>query len=176
MPSVITTIEDYSPLLVYSLDWSQGSSEDSAASKYSASSFFATKTTGGTVTFAFRGTEIEVAGSKRNNHGNYQVNLDGTSFPPQSGQAPDPGNFQVPLFSRNNLNDASHTITLTNQGTNNQFLDIDFVTFRTNVGRIDEPLVMTTVQDSDPAFAYSPASAWSASPDNLGTFSGGSGQ
>ncbi|KAL0574697.1 hypothetical protein V5O48_007255 [Marasmius crinis-equi] len=176
MPSVIATIEDFSPLLAYSLDWAQGSSSsDQQVSRYSASSFFATSKTGGTFSFSFTGTGIELFGSKRNNHGGYQVTLDGTSFPSQSGQAADPGTFQTSLFSRNNLNEGIHNITLTNQGTNNQFVDIDFVTFRTSVGRDDEPLIMNTIQDNDPAFVYSPASAWSTTPDNLGTFSGGSG-
>ncbi|KAF9268650.1 hypothetical protein L218DRAFT_852939 [Marasmius fiardii PR-910] len=176
MPSLVTTIEDFSPLLVYSTDWLQGAGDtDNQISKYSASSFFATSTTGGSVTFSFTGTGIEVFGSKRLNHGNYQVQLDGSSFPTQSGTAADPGTFQTSLFSRTNLNDGPHTIMITNQGTNKQFLDIDFITLRSSVGGIDEHLIMTTVQDDDPAFIYSPISSWSTTPDNLGTFSGGSG-
>jgi hypothetical protein len=95
--------------------------------RYSASSFFATKVTGGTASLTFNGTGIEIFGSKRNNHGGYVVQVDGTTSPVLSGQANDPGQFKVSLFSQTNLEDKEHRVVITNQGTNSQFLDIDFV-------------------------------------------------
>uniref|UniRef100_A0A0W0GC14 hydroxyethylthiazole kinase n=1 Tax=Moniliophthora roreri TaxID=221103 RepID=A0A0W0GC14_MONRR len=175
MPSFATTIEDFSPLLVYSADWVQGSSQsDNLVSSYSASSFFATNVTGGKASFTFNGTGIEIFGSKRNNHGGYVVQIDGTSVSTQSGQS-SANQFKTSLFSQRNLENKQHTVTITNQGTNLQFLDIDFVTWYSTIGADNEQLVVNTVQDTDPSFAYAPASAWSNNPKDLGTFSGGSG-
>ncbi|ESK97297.1 hypothetical protein Moror_17728, partial [Moniliophthora roreri MCA 2997] len=175
MPSFATTIEDFSPLLVYSADWVQGSSQsDNLVSSYSASSFFATNVTGGKASFTFNGTGIEIFGSKRNNHGGYVVQIDGTSVSTQSGQS-SANQFKTSLFSQKNLENKQHTVTITNQGTNLQFLDIDFVTWYSTIGADNEQLVVNTVQDTDPSFAYAPASAWSNNPKDLGTFSGGSG-
>ena len=48
-----------------------------------------------------------------------------------SGNAPDPGLFQTPLFSQMHLENKLHTITLTNAGIDPNrlldFLDLDFV-------------------------------------------------
>lgn len=61
----------------------------------------------------------------RQNHGLYAVMIDGNAFSPDNGQAPDPGQFQTPLFISPPLNQSLHVVTLTNIG--NTFVDIDFV-------------------------------------------------
>ncbi|KAJ6499329.1 hypothetical protein C8R45DRAFT_1127142 [Mycena sanguinolenta] len=173
MPQYNTTVEDFSPIITYSSGWSAGSSTDKLADLYSDSSFTLTSTGGETATFSFNGTSFTIFGSKRNNHGSYQITVDGSLFPPQSGQSPDPGQFQVPLFTSPPLNQGLHVVTLTNQGTT--FVDIDFITFQSSVGTDDEKLNVMTVQDSDPAFVYTPLNEWGLNPPNLGTYSGSSG-
>ncbi|KAJ3781168.1 hypothetical protein GGU10DRAFT_278067 [Lentinula aff. detonsa] len=176
MPSFTSTIEDYSPVIIYSPDWKQGSSQsDSLASSYSTSSFFATSTSGGTASFTFNGTGVELFGSKRGNHGLYQVTIDGTIFPAASGEATDPGIFQTSLFSKTDLEQGLHTVILENQGSSGQFVDLDFITWHGTIGESNEQLSVTTVQDDNDSFVYSPGNAWSDTPDNLGFFSGSSG-
>jgi len=174
MPSFVTTIEDFSPLIVYSPDWAQGSSQsDNLASSYSASSFFATSTSGGTASFTFNGTGIELFGAERSNHGLYVVTLDGTQYPPASGESANP-TFQATLFSQTDLTQGLHTVTLQNDGSSGQFVDLDYITWYGNIGENDEPLSVITVQDDDPSFVYS-SNDWSDTPSNLGFFSGSSG-
>ncbi|KAJ3763574.1 hypothetical protein FB446DRAFT_819192 [Lentinula raphanica] len=176
MPSFTSTVEDYSPVVIYSSDWQQGSSQtDTLSSSYSGSSFFATSTTGGTASFTFNGTGVELFGSKRGNHGLYQVTIDGTTFPAVSGESTDPGIFQTSLFSKTDLKQGLHTVVLENQGSSGQFVDLDFITWHGSIGEDNEKLLVSTVQDDDSSFVYSPDNAWSNSPDNLGFFSGSSG-
>ncbi|KAJ7680294.1 hypothetical protein DFH06DRAFT_973298 [Mycena polygramma] len=175
MPQFNTTVEDYSPIISYSADWRAGSStSDSLADLYSDSSFTLTQADGGTATFTYNGTSFSIFGSKRANHGFYQVTVDGNAFTPENGAVADPGQFQVPLFSSPPLVQALHTVTITNQGTS--FIDIDFITWQSSVGSDDEQLIVNTVQDSDPAFAYTPPNSWGTNPPSIGTYSGSSGQ
>lgn len=85
-----------------------------------------TQTRGATASFTFNGTSIEVKGAKRNNHGNYTVELDG-NIVAQSNGFSDPPQFQVDLFARHNLSEALHTVVLRNSGLEDEFLDIDCV-------------------------------------------------
>ncbi|KAJ6475339.1 hypothetical protein C8R47DRAFT_1143142 [Mycena vitilis] len=174
MPQFNTTVEDYSPIISYSADWRAGSStSDSLADLYSDSSFTLSQADGGTATFTYNGTSFSIFGSKRANHGFYQVTVDGNAFTPETGAVADPGQFQVPLFSSPPLVQALHTVTITNQGTS--FIDIDFITWQSSVGSDDEQLIVNTVQDSDPAFAYTPPNSWDTNPPSIGTYSGSSG-
>ncbi|KAJ7725850.1 hypothetical protein DFH07DRAFT_853604 [Mycena maculata] len=173
MPQYNTTIEDFSPIITYSSDWRAGTSADSLYDLYSDSSFTLTQVGGGTATFIYNGTGFTIFGSKRGNHGLYQVTVDGNSFPPDNGEVADPGQFQVPLFTSPPLAQGLHTVTLTNQGTT--FVDIDFITWESSVGVDDEQLIVNTVQDSDPSFVYTPGDLWGTNPPNLGTYSGSSG-
>jgi hypothetical protein len=50
------------------------------------------------------------------------------------------------------------------------------ITWQTPVGQANEPLIATTVQDTDPSFKYIPEDQWTPGPVNAGTYSGGSGQ
>lgn len=174
MPQYNTTIEDFSPVITYSSDWKAGSSQtDNLADLYSDSGFTLTQTDGGTATFVYNGTSFTIFGSKRSNHGFYQITVDGNAFPPDNGASPDPGQFQVPLFSSPPLPQALHTVTLTNQGST--FVDIDFITWESSVGEDDEQLIVQTAQDTDSSFVYTPGNLWGTNPPNVGTFSGSSG-
>jgi hypothetical protein len=192
MPQFNTTIEDYSPLITYSSNWRAGTSADALADLYSDSSFTLTQSDGASASFVYNGTSFTIFGSKRGNHGFYQITVDGQALPPTSGLAADPGQFQVPLFASPSLAQGLHTVTLTNQGTT--FVDIDFVrlcnfkvtifaylvrlqiSWQNSVGQDNEQLIVNTVQDSDPSFVYTPANAWGTNPPSVGTYSGSSGQ
>lgn len=67
--------------------------------------------------------------SKRDNHGLYNVSLDGTMIPSQSGFASHEPIFQTPLFSSTDLENGEHTVVIINAENNPPeiFLDIDFV-------------------------------------------------
>jgi hypothetical protein len=84
-----------------------------------------TQSDGASATFAFNGTGVQIFGARRQNHGNFQINLDGKLLPPTSGSAPDPGVFQDALFNTTTLSQGFHTVKIINSGTT--FLDIDFV-------------------------------------------------
>ncbi|KAF7321255.1 hypothetical protein MKEN_00645200 [Mycena kentingensis (nom. inval.)] len=174
MPNFNITLEDSSPQIVYSVDWRAGTtSDDDFADHYSDSSFTLTQVDGATATFMFNGTAVTIFGAKRPNHGQLQVTIDGNSFPSVSGQGNSPGQFQVPLFASPLLDQGIHTVSVTNQGTT--FLDIDFVTVQYDIGQPNEPLLVTTVQDTDLAFSYSPQTSWGISVPSVGTYSGSSG-
>lgn len=134
----------------------------------------------------------QIFGAKRDNHGAYQVTLDGTDQGPFEGSL-NPAQFQTALFSASSLQPGPHTITLTNQEA--KFLDLDYVcdignasitfinfetlfqvTWQNTIGNADEDLIVNTVDDGNDDFQYSPASGWSTNPLNAGTFLGGTGQ
>ncbi|KAF9462292.1 hypothetical protein BDZ94DRAFT_1166190 [Collybia nuda] len=176
MPSLNITIEDTSPVISYSTGWRAGhSSGDQSANRYSQSSFTVTNVQGATASFSFNGTSVGIFGAKRGNHGAYQVKLDSTLYPPNSGKANDPGIFQTPLFSAAGLSQGFHTVTLTNQ--EGSFLDIDFITWETTVGTNSSGnFYVNTVQDTSPSFTYLPSETdWGVPSKNIGSFMGGSG-
>ncbi|KAF9462287.1 hypothetical protein BDZ94DRAFT_1309760 [Collybia nuda] len=178
MPSLTVTIEDNSPIISYSTGWRAGhSSDDKLANMYSQSSFTVTNVAGASASFSFNGTMIEIYGAKRGNHGLFQVKLDDVLYPPRTGSAPDPGVFQEPIFSVDDLALGLHTVTLTNQ--EDKFLDIDFVsiTWDTIIGvNATGKLFTETYQDTSSSFTYLPSEGdWGANPKRLGSFSGGTG-
>lgn len=97
------------------------------ANRYSDNSMMVTNFTGASATFCFNGTGVNVYGAKRGNHGSYQVTLDGTTFPAETGRN-DTGIFQTLLFSSITLEQDYHELILTDQGVDNHlYLDIDYV-------------------------------------------------
>jgi hypothetical protein len=122
------------------------------------------------MSFRFFGTSIGVFGAKRSNHGDYDVQIDGTSYPTFNGQSPT-SEFNQSLFS-SNMDLGLHNLTIINEGST--FFDIDYVTFETNIGNDDEDLIVNTFKDTHPSFTYTPSSAWTT-PALVGTFQGGSG-
>lgn len=175
MPSFTATIQDYSPLISYDSNWHAGSSNDNRLDRYSDNSMMLTNVTGASATFRFNGTAVNVYGAKRSNHGSYQVTLDGTTFPTETGRN-DTGIYQALLFSSITLEQGFHELVLTNKGADDHlFLDIDFITWQTNIGNVNESLVVNTVQDTDPSFIYSPLSAWSSSPEHSDFYFGSTG-
>ncbi|KAK0455441.1 uncharacterized protein EV420DRAFT_1272379 [Desarmillaria tabescens] len=190
MPSFAVTIQDYSPLVSYDENWRAGNSRDSyldrrvlsrqsaklsltVANRYSDNSMMVTNVTGASATFWFNGTGVSIYGAKRSNHGSYQVTLDGTSFPAESGYD-STGIFQTLLFSSITLDQGSHELILTNQGVE-EYLDIDFITWQTSIGGLNESLTVNTVQDTDPSFTYTPSLAWSSNPEHSDFYFGSTG-
>ncbi|KAF9526515.1 hypothetical protein CPB83DRAFT_857656 [Crepidotus variabilis] len=172
MPLFTTLVEDTSPLLQYSPEWSAGHSEnDPLADKYTQSTFTLTNVKGASVSFQFYGSSVSIFGAVRSNHGKYHVQLDNTTFPSVSGAATTE-RFNYTLFS-SKLDQGLHNVTLMND--ENAFLDVDYVVFDTTIGQSSEPLVINTFSSAHPSFVYSPSSAW-GSPALPGTFLGGYGR
>ncbi|KAF6763165.1 hypothetical protein DFP72DRAFT_874881 [Ephemerocybe angulata] len=175
MPNLTLTIEDTSPLLVYSTGWNPGSSrDDDSLELYSDGSYMFTSTQAANVQFVIQGTNFGIYGAKRSSHGAYQISVDNKVYTPVDGKASDPGNFQAALFSSIPLPNVPHTISLANANPGT-LVDLDYVTWTVPVGRDDESLIVNTIQDTDSSFKYTPPEAWTTNPNNLGTFSGGSG-
>ncbi|KAJ3512633.1 hypothetical protein NLJ89_g3413 [Agrocybe chaxingu] len=179
MPMLTTTIEDTSPIIVYSgpggSDWRAGTSrDDPSLDLYSQGSYMVTTVLHATVSFSFYGTGVQLLGAKRQNHSHYQISIDTITYPQVNG-LDEKGSFQTPLFNTVALANGNHNVTMQNLGTG--LLDIDFITWQTPVGgdNAKEALISSTHQDSDSSFKYNPVVAWNAGPLNIGTFSGGSG-
>ncbi|KAK0213067.1 hypothetical protein DFS33DRAFT_94148 [Desarmillaria ectypa] len=164
MPSFTTTIQECSSLISYDSNWIAGTSDVRYLDSYSDNSMVVTNVTGASATFCFNGTGVSIYGAKRNNRGSYQVTLDGTSFPAETGRN-DSGIFQTLLFSLITLEQGFHGLISTNQGIE-EYLDIDFITWQTSIGSLNESLMVNTVQDTDPSFTYSPSSAWPSNPEH----------
>ncbi|KAJ7746266.1 hypothetical protein B0H16DRAFT_1321151 [Mycena metata] len=173
MPQTNQTIDNISPLIVYTAGWQEGTAADVFASSYSNSTFTLTlcSTQGSYATFTFNGTAIWIFGAKRPNHGPYSVALDNiVTF--YDGYA-DPEIFQTPLFATQNLADTTHTVIITNQETNANvfFLDIDFITWTSAVGNYNETITEKVFEDTTYAFSYQPAGAWATETTALTGFS-----
>ncbi|KAL1675917.1 hypothetical protein EV122DRAFT_253554 [Schizophyllum commune] len=167
------TIEDTSPIISYSPEWSPGdSSQDDSASQYSSGTFMATNSMGATISFTFNGSAIAIYGSKRFNHGRYQIKIDGDFVTEQDGHA-DPDQFQQELFSADDLDAGLHTVELTNL--EQKFVDVDYVAWTSSIGDSSkvQDITVQTYQDTDEAFAYD--ANWSTKVSNAGTFLGGTG-
>ncbi|KAL0952764.1 hypothetical protein HGRIS_006992 [Hohenbuehelia grisea] len=163
MPQVNYTIDDRSPLIQYQPAgaWSYGSNDprlDGDWDKYSNNGTFMLCTAAGSsASLTFTGTSVWIFGAKRSNHGPYSVNLDGTVT---TGSGYVQSLFQTPLFSATGLEDRSHTVTITNMRTGDAqpFLDIDFITWTSEVQNDQQ----TRYANSDSAFSYQPSTSWSS--------------
>jgi hypothetical protein len=84
---------------------------------------------GSSASFTFNGTAVTIIGSRRVNHGLYNVSLDGIS----SGTFNGYGNeqYQVSLFTAKNLPLDKHVVVITNYVTDplSAWLDLDAVGF-----------------------------------------------
>jgi hypothetical protein len=86
------------------------------------------------VTFAFAGHSIQIYGSKRENHGSYEVLLDGNVSETVNGSTSSSGGFQQVLFNANGLDDREHFVTVQNLE-DGMYLDIDYVSTFTSIER-----------------------------------------
>ena len=92
-----------------------------------------TRELGAFAAFYFKGTSVWIYGAKRDNHGEYTVELDTQPYPPIDGFS-DVGLFQQVLFSAVELdNTRSHLVMIQNTYTDvaRPYLDIDSVSIMT---------------------------------------------
>ncbi|KAL1695173.1 hypothetical protein GGG16DRAFT_122108 [Schizophyllum commune] len=189
------TIEDTSPIISYSPEWSPGdSSQDDSASQYSSGTFMATNSMGATMSFTFNGSAIAIFGcalasirhdwwclqvrvgaclqTAMRDPESPQIKIDGDFVTEQDGHA-DPDQFQQELFSADDLDVGLHTVELTNL--EQKFVDVDYITWTSSIGDNSEgqDILVQTYQDTDEAFAYD--ANWSTKVSNAGTFLGGTG-
>ncbi|EIN11478.1 hypothetical protein PUNSTDRAFT_42728 [Punctularia strigosozonata HHB-11173 SS5] len=144
MPIYNVTVDDISPLLIYSDgQWVDTNTGDAAYTEYYNFTFHATQVENAAVTFQFFGTAIYVVGAKRENHDDYTITLDGISSV-HDGFATNPPLFQQTLFNR-------------------PFLDIDYVIFTTGDESTSTTLVNTTFDDGLAQYS----SGWDSSPDDF---------
>ncbi|KAH7927505.1 hypothetical protein BV22DRAFT_1127314 [Leucogyrophana mollusca] len=175
MPLVTTLIDDKSPLIHYDSSWAPGNSQDDPlADEYYLGTFTTCNVTNGVATFSFNGSAFWIYGAKRSNHGSYTVDVDGGTFNDNG----DSSNaiFQTSLFNQS-LSQGEHTVTLTNTGQNNLYVDIDLIVWQSEVGQDEDQLMTETVEDTDPRFSYQEP-AWTSSPGDPTTanfFSNGTG-
>ncbi|KAJ8462101.1 hypothetical protein ONZ45_g18058 [Pleurotus djamor] len=158
------TIDDRSPLIRYDPpgDWILGARllDDSDAGRYSnGGTFTLTTNASASASFDFNGTAVWIFGAKRFNHDGAVQTFDGLAIPPE---------FQVPLFAASQLQPGPHSVTITNRRTedNKPFLDIDFITWTSDVaGPTTTPdqvdiIQQTIVPQTNPQFDFQPSSAW----------------
>ncbi|KAL1740151.1 hypothetical protein HDZ31DRAFT_48065 [Schizophyllum fasciatum] len=168
------TIESVSPVIRYDppSGWREGDpADDPETGKYSDGHFTLTNQPGSSASFTFNGSAIYIYGAKRRSAGIYVVELDGESTS-YSGRDP-AGQFQVPLFAQDSLDSRLHTVKITNR--EDLYLDIDYITWTASLEGDYSPS-LTTTQDDDPIFSYSPSNAWSTSASDipsLDKFNGG---
>ncbi|KLO14587.1 hypothetical protein SCHPADRAFT_903125 [Schizopora paradoxa] len=176
MPRVNTTIDVFSPLIVYSplISWLTGNdTEDSQGGRYQDGTFIVSSKNG-SASFAFKGTAVWLFGAKRSNHGNYSVTLDDVS-PSQVFDGNNAnGEFRTLLYGASGLSFGDHKVVITNLLTNvtEPFVDLDFIILESVVGDddsggSDSPLATTiaTVSRSSTLFEFG-GTGWINSPYN----------
>jgi hypothetical protein len=87
-----------------------------------------TNTSGAFARFRFFGTAVTVYGAKRENHGNYTVEVNGMHTYEGSGYQASPGEFKTALYNMSSMETDMHEIRIANN--EDAFLDIDYVRFR----------------------------------------------
>ncbi|KAI6099321.1 hypothetical protein EDD16DRAFT_1497733 [Pisolithus croceorrhizus] len=175
MPLVTNLIDDKSPLIHYDSTWLPGNSwDDYDADQYYLGTFTTNNVTNGQASFSFNGTGVWVYGAKRPNHAlYYSVQLDDITFGPYNG-VPPYNEFMQPIFNDSGFAQEMHTLTLTNQGEEGTYVDIDLIVWQSEVGNADQQLITETIQDTDPRFQYQ-KSAWSSTPSDANFYSNGTG-
>ncbi|PPQ63737.1 hypothetical protein CVT24_004246 [Panaeolus cyanescens] len=168
MPSYQSVFKDTTPAIVYSSEWRAVSSEDDPLlDQYGQATATFSNTTGATMTLRFFGNNVGIYGSKRPDHGLFNVTIDGNTYPTLNGSSPSPL-FNQTLFNTT-LDNGPHTMVLTNIG--NTTLDVDYLALNAFVGTPDETLGSDTFQDDHPNFQYT--GNWVAT-QRPGTYSGSS--
>ncbi|WVQ99825.1 hypothetical protein IAU59_006968 [Kwoniella sp. CBS 9459] len=133
LTSAIAMFDDTAAYISYQGTWSPQETTDPFVSRYQNSTFHATTTDGDTATITFIGTDIQVFGAKRPNHGYLSGSIDNTSKVYMNGYARNPEEYQVVLFEVHNLENGTHEVVMTNEPMYNtsvaggNWFDIDFV-------------------------------------------------
>ncbi|KAH7332694.1 hypothetical protein B0J17DRAFT_603553, partial [Rhizoctonia solani] len=152
MPQNIT-VDDRSPLVNYSGNWvanfKQYPLNDTMSDRYYDSTFHSSKSPGDSVSVKFNGTAIYIYGAMRPDRGYYTVTVDDGQklrLDAYASKQPngDDGLFRQLLFSKADLEDRHHEVTLTNDSHERDarpFVDIDYIMWtssvKTNAGASD---------------------------------------
>ncbi|KAH7098713.1 hypothetical protein BKA62DRAFT_773122 [Auriculariales sp. MPI-PUGE-AT-0066] len=180
MPSVSTTLDDVSPLIQYTGDWRAGSKTpgplfDPYFDRYSdGGTFSLTKVNGASATISFYGTRISVYGAKRPNHGTFTTELDGQPVLYGTGHG-DPEEFRQAIYTSPILTNNQHTLVITDASGSTDpeqsYFDIDYAIIESNIDGGNK----VSVEDTESAWQFTPANAWNTVPQQLASFSQGSG-
>ncbi|OCF30663.1 hypothetical protein I316_07711 [Kwoniella heveanensis BCC8398] len=131
--SATTIFDDTAPYISYQGSWSPQDTSDPFISRYKNSTFHGTTSDGDTATITFIGTDIQVFGAKRPNHGYLSGSIDEEAKIYMNGYARNPEEYQVVLFEAHHLANATHEVVMTNEPMYNtsvaggNWFDIDFV-------------------------------------------------
>ncbi|KIP09458.1 hypothetical protein PHLGIDRAFT_126330 [Phlebiopsis gigantea 11061_1 CR5-6] len=166
------TVEDSSPLLIYSAGWvdsPNGSPDYHNYTGYAYPDFASSHQTNGTASFdfAFNGTAIYVFGTQHSIGGPFNVVLTDTDISGASTNTIDSSSgtsegaattYQSLLYSHTGLTAGTpHNLHLTNGG-KGQF-DLDFLVVQSDVAAASGSILNGTIDDADPAFTFG-GGAW----------------
>ncbi|CAK5272863.1 unnamed protein product [Mycena citricolor] len=175
--SVTHKIDVTSPLLQYNGNWLRGGTDgDLEQIRYDQFTFvYCSIGDTCSISLTFRGTEVHAIGAFRGDSGAIQAQLDDQSVdPPPPPDDPNQLVFQQSLFSRTDLADTAHTLTLSLPSSSaavNKTVDFDYYNWTSTVNS----LVDVRFQDDHPAFVYDPPAGWTTSFVGLARFDGGTG-
>ncbi|KAF9547700.1 hypothetical protein CPC08DRAFT_715749 [Agrocybe pediades] len=133
-------------MIHYSANWQVGTSELDGVTdelEYSEKSFTVTSKQGESFKLQFYGTGVTIFGARRGNHGIYSAQLDGGPVFSATGTSTSDDLMQV-LYT-GNATLGMHTVTVRND--QDEYFDLDYVTFQTSVGKENEHLIVNTYQD-----------------------------
>ncbi|KAF8605875.1 hypothetical protein BDV93DRAFT_31091 [Ceratobasidium sp. AG-I] len=155
------TIDDGSPLITYSGDWSDSTNQD-IIDQYWLNTYHSTSEVGASATFKFTGSAVYLYGSKRPSHGLFDVEVDGASLGQLDGESEEIENTQL-LASAKGLTWGEHTITITNSDPRGKFLDLDQIKWTTGKAGLQSITNTTEIDDADSSgvVSYSPSGSWS---------------
>ncbi|CAE6516330.1 unnamed protein product [Rhizoctonia solani] len=133
------TIDDISPIITYTGDWTDMSNKAPhkavTAPFYFDNTFHHSTVPGSTATFRFNGTAFSIYGGKRTTYGDYTVTVDNETSQRFDGYGEPPAGSNVIgkqlLFRRVDLEDTLHEVVFTNAGgsSGRQNIDFDYVTW-----------------------------------------------
>ncbi|ODN99305.1 hypothetical protein I350_07471 [Cryptococcus amylolentus CBS 6273] len=125
-------LDDTSPYILYQGDGWSPQGYDVYISQYRNETFHGTVVDGDSATVYFFGTDIQLFGGKRPNHGYYSGQLDGGSKQYFNGTAQHPELYQQVLYEVHGLEDGQHEVVLSNEwmwdaDSGGTYLDLDFI-------------------------------------------------
>ncbi|TDL17151.1 hypothetical protein BD410DRAFT_831667 [Rickenella mellea] len=178
MPQVNITIDDVNPLIAYGPvdSWmEEGPGKDKESPLYFDHTRTSTRIPGATASFSFYGSAVWLFGVKGDDHGDYNVTLDGatSSFNGSHGN----NTYQVSIFTATGLALGNHSVILTSAQTNQSapWVELDYIVWQTEIGQATDSLISAVIDDTVSAFVYQPHGAWNTYPPNASYYLNGTG-
>ncbi|TYJ53114.1 hypothetical protein B9479_006236 [Cryptococcus floricola] len=139
-------LDDTSSYILYQGDGWSPQGYDVYISQYRNETFHGTVVDGDSATVSFFGTDIQLFGGKRPNHGYYSGQLDGGTKQFFNGTAKNPELYQQVLYEVHGLENAQHEVVLRNEwrqhaDSGGTYLDLDFIALN---GSIISPDTITS--------------------------------